>query len=124
MVTEGNHGVFNVTGPQVRWSIEDLLDECARTSGSDARFSWVDAAFLLERKVEPWSELPLWLPEGQSMLEADIDRAMTAGLRLRPVSDTIRDTLAWARTLSELPGNAGMDPEREVEILGEWRSAA
>jgi 2'-hydroxyisoflavone reductase len=124
MVTGGGPGVFNVTGPSQRFTMEDLLEECARSSGSRAQFTWVDPDFLLEHKVEPWSELPLWLPEDHAMLEADIGKVMGAGLRLRPVGDTIRDVLEWSQISKELPGAAGMDPEREAAILRQWRSAS
>jgi 2'-hydroxyisoflavone reductase len=34
--------------------MQQLLDTCKAVSGSDATFTWVDDAFLLEKKIEPW----------------------------------------------------------------------
>jgi hypothetical protein len=34
-------------------------------------------------------------------MRADIDRALAAGLRLRPVEETVCDTLAWSREAGE-----------------------
>jgi 2'-hydroxyisoflavone reductase len=124
MVTRRDPGVFNVTGPSEPYRMEDLLNECAGTTQSDADFIWVDPDFLLERKVEPWSELPLWLPTDNGMLQTDVGRAKTSGLRLRPVHDTVRDVLDWTTSVDELPGDAGMDRAREAQILDEWRLAS
>ena len=43
-------------------TIEELLHGCKVVTGADARFTWVDEAFLLEQGVGPWMEMPLWLP--------------------------------------------------------------
>jgi hypothetical protein len=67
--------------------------------------------------VQPWTELPLWLPgsEHAGMARADISRALAAGLTFRPLEETIADTLAWDRTV---PGDRPtLAPEKEQEIL-------
>jgi len=49
------------------------------------------------------------------MARADISRAVEAGLRFRPLEETVADTLAWDRTV---PGDRPtLSPEREREIL-------
>ncbi|MFN2471185.1 MAG: SDR family oxidoreductase [Gaiellaceae bacterium] len=128
-------GTFNATGPVPPVTFEELLDECRRVSGSDARITWVNESFLLEREVGQWMELPLWLAESDAewahMQEADVSRALTAGLSFRPVAETIADTLRWAQTRdgrgegTQARGTAegvGLVPEREAELLAEWRS--
>jgi 2'-hydroxyisoflavone reductase len=78
---------------------------------------WLDGDRVLEAGVQPWSELPLWLPGSDyaGMARADISRALAAGLVFRPVGETIADTLAWDR------GKPGDRPtlahEKEQEIL-------
>ena len=60
-------------------------------SGSDARFTWIDEAFLLERGVQPWSELPLWVPRADAaFLQVDCRRAWSAGLRFRALERSHR----------------------------------
>ncbi len=134
---QGTAGAFNATGPLPPITFGELLEECRRTSGSDARITWVDEAFLLERGVGEWMELPLWLAESNDedahMQEADVSRAAAAGLGFRPVSDTIGDTLEWAvardgagsgtRAMGSTEG-VGMAPEREAELLAEWHARA
>ena len=53
-------GTYSVVGPPV--AIEELITTCRDASGSDAAFTWVARSFLDEHGVEPWSDLPLWIP--------------------------------------------------------------
>ena len=87
---------------------------------SDATVSWIDEQFLLDEGVEPWSELPLWIPSSLTDYagfdEIDGRRALRAGLLLRPLYETVAATLAeteWAR-------GSSLAPEREVELLSVW----
>src|SRR5579871_638530 len=54
-------GVFNVVGPARPTSMEELLREAAvvaREHGAPpSRWCWTDGALLLERSVEPWTEM-------------------------------------------------------------------
>jgi 2'-hydroxyisoflavone reductase len=123
MAERREHGVLNATGPAERLTLEELLEHCVEVTESDARLVWADESFLVDRGVEPWSDLPLWLapgrnPEEASFLTMDVSRARTAGLRFRPLRDTILETLADA----EPTADAGLPPEREAEILETWRA--
>lgn len=121
LVSAGITGTFNAIGDML--TMRELLDCCRAVSGSDARFTWFDDRTLIDAKVEPWSELPLWIPEDDAafggMLLGANTRARAAGLRTRPLADTVRDTLAWARTPE---GEAARSPhamraEREAVLL-------
>jgi 2'-hydroxyisoflavone reductase len=51
----------------------------------------------------------------------NVAKAVAAGLRIRPLGDTIRDTLTWARAeLSDTSLKAGIDIEREQALLRKW----
>jgi 2'-hydroxyisoflavone reductase len=121
-------GAFNAVRPAEPFG--GLLEICRDVSGSDARFVWMDESFLLDREVGQWMELPLWLAgEEAPFLQADVSRAVAAGLRFRPVAETVADTLAWAREIgaplvaeTDRLGAAGMRPEREAELVGAWQS--
>jgi 2'-hydroxyisoflavone reductase len=125
----GTPGVFNATGPERPCTLGTLLADAATALRSDARLVWVDEAFLLERGVAPWTELPLWLPRAQSGLHTvDIGRALATGLRCRPLAETARDTAAWCDEAVAVPAPAegpprpgvGLDPAREAALLAEW----
>jgi 2'-hydroxyisoflavone reductase len=125
-------GTYNVTGAPL--PLRQVLEVCREVSGSSARMSWVDGAFLQEQGVGPWLEMPLWLPASVGSLVAPTDRALAAGLRVRPLVETVRDTLDWARG-EPVPSQqvdaggrvrplGGLAPEKEAEILEAWHSRA
>jgi 2'-hydroxyisoflavone reductase len=69
--------------------------------------------------------LPLWVYESRyrGMLHTDNSRAVAAGLRFRPLAETVRDTLAWIRSGAKIiredweEQRPGLTPEREAELL-------
>jgi 2'-hydroxyisoflavone reductase len=82
---------------------------------------------LLNEGVEPWSELPLWIPEDDAesagIMAINIDKATAAGLTFRPLSTTVQDTLAWDRTRPpDIERRAGLAPDREAALLQAWRT--
>lgn len=128
-------GVFNVSGPDYRLTFGRFLEICGEVGGDGASFAWVDERFLLDRGVEPWGELPLWLDssnEGfRNFFAADISRALAAGLAFRPLTETVRDTLEWQKSGEAPPLKDGvampdstLRPGRERELLAEWKRAA
>lgn len=135
MVEEGRAGVYNANGPGYRLTMKRVLDECKAIIGGDARFTWVGQSFLLEAGVEPWSELPLWMPEDDGkfryFLAVGSGKAIEAGLTFRPLEETIRDTLAWDAIPDKPPAtdrhgvliaDKTLRPERESELLRAWHN--
>lgn len=55
-------GVFNVTGPSSYLSIAEMLGGIRAAMVTDAHLTFVDADFLAEQKVRPWSDMPVWIP--------------------------------------------------------------
>jgi 2'-hydroxyisoflavone reductase len=110
-------GVFNATGETI--TFEQLLAECQAVSGP-AEIVWVPSERLVQAGVGEWMELPLWIvsPEYSATHLADVSKAVEAGLRFRPLAETIADTLAWdaEREWPRAEG-VGLAPEREQELL-------
>lgn len=114
-------GIYNATGPDYRLTMGTLLDTCKQVSGSDAEFKWASLEFLNENDVTPWSDLPAWIPdddENQGFAQMDVSKAINAGLKFRPLEETVRDTLTWANTRpADQQLRAGLQSEREQELL-------
>jgi 2'-hydroxyisoflavone reductase len=123
---------FFTTGPAGNTTFGRWLSDCVEATGSDASLVWVDDRFLLDRDVQPWFELPLWAPEQPGFAhvwKVSTAKAEAAGLRCRPVTETVRDTWAWLRDggvlrersspTNQLPDH-GIDPGKEARILAEW----
>jgi 2'-hydroxyisoflavone reductase len=121
LVAERTSGVFNATGPEYTLTFGKLLDTCRQVSGGRAEFVWAPVEFLEQHGVSPWSDLPAWLPdrgEDAGFAFVDVSKALRAGLRFRPLEDTVRDTLAWAKRLpAGHEWKAGLTPEREAGLL-------
>ena len=117
LALEGPGGVFNATGPAERLAFSELLERARAALGSDASFVWIDDQAILDAGVEAWSELPLWLPDAGyiGMARADASRARNAGLRFRPLEETVLDTLAWDRTVER--SRPTLTRAKEQEIL-------
>ncbi len=128
MVEANASGTYNITGPATRLTMDDLLQAAQHASGSDAHFIWADEAWLQAQGVEPWSEMPLWIPENDpalsGMMALNIDRALAAGATFRPIAATVRDTLAWDNTRPPTTTlKAGLLPEREASLIAAWRES-
>jgi 2'-hydroxyisoflavone reductase len=128
MIETNGVGTYNATGKAGAATMGSVLDACVRASGSDARVTWVDEAFLLQQEVGPWMEVPLWVPaddESAGFNFFDCGRAIANGLTYRTVDDTVQATLAWDATLPlDRPLRAGLKPEREREVLERWKAMA
>jgi len=115
----GLGGIFNLTGRPLPMSA--LLDSCRQVAGSDARFVWCPDEAVLAAGLEPWSEVPLWLPHADEpfrhFLEIDTEKAFVQGLRTRPLNETLKTILTWDRARRATPLKAGMPPEKEAALL-------
>src|SRR5215204_716717 len=125
MAADQQTGTHNATGPDYELTMGRLLEECEAVGGGGAEFVWVSEDFLEEKGVEPFTELPLWVPrEDAAMLAVDCGKAIAAGLAFRPLSETVKDVLDWdrARTTDGEPA-AGLRSVRERELLRAWHGA-
>ncbi len=117
-------GVYDAVGFNGRLTMRDLLGGCRCATSAPVEFTWVDDAFLLAHEVGPWMEVPIWMPAENSGMCAN-DRAIAKGLTFRPVGDTIRDTLAWAKEEAgrrPMFRSTGLAPEKEQAVLAAWHA--
>lgn len=125
-------GTMNAAGPGRALTfggLVELASDLAEDSGlprPDIR--WVAEQTLLDAGVQPWTELPMWVPtawNAPGVFDLDVRRIEAAGLTTRPLRDTLRDLVAWASTDSvRVEADYGtrarslvLTPERERELL-------
>ena len=124
-------GVFNTMPNKPVNTIGECLQSCVATTGGSTQLTWVDDDFLLEHGAMPWNELPFWLPAEPNPAAAwpiDASAARVAGLRCRPLGDTVHDTWNWLRSGGMVrpgPGTptTGINADKELRILQEWANS-
>ncbi|MFK0173109.1 NAD-dependent epimerase/dehydratase family protein [Streptomyces sp. NPDC090306] len=124
---DGRGGPYNLMSARGHATTGSLLDACARVTGAGAELRWADPATVLDAGIEPWTQLPVWVPPDSDMHDAlhgaDVSRALAAGLVCRPVEETVADTWAWLRGIGghapQRPDRppVGLDPELEATVL-------
>jgi len=106
-----------------------MLDQCKTAGASNTRFVWVTEKFLMDHQADPSKDLPLWIPKSATdysgFFTIDCGRALKSGLTIRPLAETARDVLAFAR--HSLAGSAepvmtGLSPDREATLLEAWKA--
>ena len=123
----GLGGAYNLAGPPGTTSMGELLDACVRVTGGRAELRWTAPELILDAGIEPWTGLPVWVPEGSDLHDAlhraDVSRAVRDGLRCRDVTETVRDTWEWLTGLGGIAPHrpdrppVGLDPAVEAKVL-------
>ncbi|WP_330333809.1 NAD-dependent epimerase/dehydratase family protein [Streptomyces sp. NBC_00536] len=123
----GLGGPYDLVSPLGHATMGSLLDACAAATGGRVEQRWTDPAVIVKAGIEPWTELPIWLPPGELcdyLFGADVSKALAAGLTCRPIEETTADTWAWLRSLGGVAPHRpdrpqkGITAEREAELLG------
>ena len=122
----GLGGPFNLTTPRGAHTMGELLETCVRVTDSDAELRWTAPEAIATAGIEPWTELPVWLPPGDlhdTLHGGDVAKALSAGLRYRPLKETVSDTWRWLRTPGTAPPHRpgrptpGLSPQKEERAL-------
>jgi nucleoside-diphosphate-sugar epimerase len=120
----GLGGVYNTVSPPGHTTMGALLGAVQTATGGDAELTWVAPSVVLAAGIQPWTELPIWVPPDGDLAglhSGDVSAALSQGLRCRPVTDTVAATWSWLQregdpdSLSN--GAIGLDPARESALL-------
>jgi len=121
-------GTFEAGGPARRDTRADLMTACQAASGTSVDLVYLDDDWLAGQEVEAWTEIPLWVPkaEGPSVFDHQPEQAQQAGLRFRPLAETVADTWAWMQSIDggwkPTERTPGLTTERERSLIADWRS--
>lgn len=124
-------GTYITATRERSYNMGDLLADCQAVTATDVDELWVDEAFALtamrNSPVQNRGAFPVWHPQrGPDAMAAQfISRAAReAGMRNRPVRETIRDLIDWWRTLPDdrtATPRAGLPAEYEAELIKRWK---
>jgi hypothetical protein len=110
-------GAWNAISAPGAFTWGELLETARAVAGPAAELVWTDAERVAAAVPDSWGVLPLWpapLADMAAVYGVGTARTLAAGLRIRPLADTVRDTWAW---LSR-GGDLGSDWRQEVQVTG------
>lgn len=125
-------GTFNMVSPPKTFTIGQLISESVKSASAlvkprpKSSVSWIPADFLEQQKIAPWSDMPVWTPAADTEAAfalTSVRKALGAGMMVRPLATTVRDTLAWHLKRPEAERSklrAGIDADREQALLKAW----
>ncbi|MCC6506269.1 MAG: epimerase [Aquimonas sp.] len=123
-------GTFNATGPNYEMSMAAMLHGIRACTTAGATLRWLPSDFLSAQRVQPWSDMPVWVPgtgESAGFARVSNARAIAQGLRFRRFVETVADTLSW---FAEQPPErqaslrAGLPAAREQALLRDWAATS
>lgn len=120
LLEDGRSGAFHAASPARDFTWGDQIETIARAVAPEGTtLSWVEPAVVAAAEVEP-AAFPLWGADDPEVwiMAVDPTRALETGLAPRPLTETVRDTLAWAETVA-MPEGAGITEEQERRLLRE-----
>lgn len=123
-------GPYNLVAPPGYAAWGEMIALARRAANPEAKIVWVDRAWIRDRLHDPWDQLPLWPdPALPGLFMIDPSRAISDGLSLRGLGDTVADTWAWLADGGRLDSwrkevrPSGLDPALEERLLADLRAA-
>ncbi|QIK62178.1 NAD-dependent epimerase/dehydratase family protein [Leucobacter viscericola] len=116
-------GIFNAAGNPT--PLGEHLAIARRLADHKGSLVGASPEWLASQDVAQWSgprSFPLWLadPEARGIGALSNESARATGLVLRPLTDTLSDTLAWANSCGiATVTRSGLTDDEECELLGE-----
>lgn len=120
-------GIYDAVGPVT--TLDHWIESSRRIGGHSGPVLRASPAWLLDHDVNEFmgdDSLPMWIadPEWRGFCARTGAKAVEAGLRHTPVSQTLRDALAWERELGlHRSRRAGITAEREAALVAELMAA-
>ncbi|WP_301125999.1 NAD-dependent epimerase/dehydratase family protein [Streptomyces cacaoi] len=114
-------GAFNVVAPIGHDTMSGLLSACVEVTGRRGHLTWAPGDLLTAHQVKQWTELPLWRTHAGTW-SIDSAKAQAAGLRCRPLAETVAATWRWleaggAPVAHPRWDEHGISPAKEAAIL-------
>jgi 2'-hydroxyisoflavone reductase len=126
LLEDGRGGTFNAVGPRAPTTAHTFYETARATINPSVRYTFVDDyAFLAAHRIDeaiPWA---LLAGNNAGTMSIDNTRAVAAGLTLRPVEETLRDTLArWPSVpdARRAKPRFTITPEQEAAALRDWHA--
>lgn len=110
----GLSGAFNTVTES---TMGEMLAATVDATGSTGTLDWVQPDEIIAAGIEPWSELPAWLPPGEVYDALHCADPSRAHLTARSIEETVADTWEWMQrgvAIEERGAKRGLDPAKEA----------
>ncbi|MCL2315677.1 MAG: epimerase [Actinomycetia bacterium] len=116
-------GCLDAIGPSL--TRRAFVDGLVAGVGGGAEPVYVPSGVLVDHGGAEWSgprSIPLWVadPAASGFMAREVSASLRAGLAVRPLADTVRETLAWLRSTPDAP-ITGLTRDEERRLLDDWR---
>jgi len=115
----GIEGIYNAVAPPI--TVGDVLNTAYDVAGADTKFVSIDRAFLEAHDVDPNAVNTWYLDDPDTegnFWKVDGSKAAAVGMSFRPLIETVRDTIEWAKTRgADYTWRAGIGEEHEAELV-------
>ncbi len=121
LVEESITGTFNAVGPEVKTTLGGIMESCKGVFDTDTIIHYVDNKIIEKHQYPLWNMIE---PDSgyEGLDEVNGTKALKAGLRLRPIEETIRDTVTWYHESGKNYFEKRFPIESEQAILEEWKA--
>ncbi|KGX90524.1 isoflavone reductase [Pontibacillus halophilus JSM 076056 = DSM 19796] len=121
MTESKENGTYNAAGFEQELTMEKFV-ETLKELNPNAQENWIQDEFLLEHNVQPFKDLPLWLPKSEDypygFILVENKRAREKGLTFRSVENTVEATREWFESQSERTMvKVGLEPGKEADLI-------
>ena len=127
-VEQRTTGAFNAVGPAQPMQWGRCIAACQKATKTQSSLTWIPGEFIAKQQD---IDFPIWSPyvgETKGFHTWKNERAVKAGMRFRPIEQTVVDTLAWYRAQLKLEQGAriklAFTEEQEAEVLKRWKETA
>ena len=127
LAQERTTGYFNAISPPRAFTMGDIIAASLNaTPSAGTKAAWVPEDFLAKHWKPEELDLPPWSPMTGDTAGASLTstaRAQKAGLKTRPMQQTVHDTLEWFHSLPaerQAKLRAGIDAHKESDTLQAW----
>lgn len=116
-------GIYHLINPAAPAPFEDFIAAWHAATGRRSRLVRVSPDFLARHGIQPWVDLPLYIPANDpepGFFRIDASRAHATGFRFRPLGETLADIV---RTFPNPPAPGvvaeGLGRERELDLIAQ-----
>lgn len=129
-IEQGTTGVFNATGPEKELNVKTMLEGVAKgVEKPDTTFTFFPWEFAQQQEVQI-GEFPLLIPPTgptAGFHRVSVARAVSKGLKFRPVSESAKGALDWFYTLTPQgqiqAGRTSISEDREKALLEAYKAS-